>query len=156
MDGDTSDLENLSDNDDDILDANYQPQPQEQSSSEDESSGDEYPIPQPTEGIVREYNLKMGGVDLIDRMISYYRMSSRTKKWTMRMLMHFTDLALANSWLLYRKDLTTCGAPRKSIMQFLEFRMEVARTFLAQHHSQEDDAEFPELSEGGRPGKNVQ
>lgn len=26
--------------------------------------------------------------------------------------------------------------------------MEVARTFLAQHHSQEDDADFPELSEG--------
>uniref|UniRef100_A0A674NLN0 PiggyBac transposable element-derived protein domain-containing protein n=1 Tax=Takifugu rubripes TaxID=31033 RepID=A0A674NLN0_TAKRU len=98
--------------------------------------------------IVREYNLKMGGVDLTDRMISYYRMSSRTKKWTMRMLMHFTDLALANSWLLYRKDLTTCGASRKSIMQFLEFRMEVARTFLVQHHSQEDDADFPELSEG--------
>ncbi|TWW54301.1 hypothetical protein D4764_0194800 [Takifugu flavidus] len=98
--------------------------------------------------IVREYNLKMGGVDLIDRMISYYRMSSRTKKWTFRMLMHFTDLALANSWLLYRKDLATCGAPRKSIMQFLEFRIDVARTFLAQHHSQEDDADFPELSEG--------
>ncbi|TWW61042.1 hypothetical protein D4764_05G0011320 [Takifugu flavidus] len=97
--------------------------------------------------IVREYNMKMGGVDLIDRMISYYRMSSRTKKWTIRMLMHFTDLALANSWLLYRKDLKTCGAPRKSIMQFLEFRMDVARTFLAQHHSQEEDADSPGLSD---------
>lgn len=62
--------------------------------------------------------------------------------------MHFSNLALANSWLLYRKDLTTCGAPRKSIMQFLEFHMEVARTFLAQHHSQEDDTTFAELSEG--------
>ncbi|KAL1249404.1 hypothetical protein QQF64_020409 [Cirrhinus molitorella] len=47
--------------------------------------------------IVREYNNKMGGVDLMDRMISYYRMSTRTKKWIMRMVMHFTDLALANS-----------------------------------------------------------
>ncbi|TWW54919.1 hypothetical protein D4764_0159680, partial [Takifugu flavidus] len=63
--------------------------------------------------------------------------------------LYLTDLALANSWLLYRKDLGTCGAPRKSIMQFLEFRMDVARTFLAQHHSQEEDAEEdPELSEG--------
>ncbi|TWW53658.1 hypothetical protein D4764_0192150 [Takifugu flavidus] len=62
--------------------------------------------------------------------------------------LYLTDLALANSWLLYRKDLATCGAPRKSIMQFLEFRMDVARTFLAQHHSQEEDADSPELSEG--------
>ncbi|XP_033966268.1 piggyBac transposable element-derived protein 3-like [Pseudochaenichthys georgianus] len=84
--------------------------------------------------IVREYNLKMGGVDLIDRMISYYRMSARTKKWKMRMLMHFTDLALANSWLLYRKDLAICAAPKKSIMQFREFRTEMATTLLAQHH----------------------
>ena len=45
---------------------------------------------------MREYNNKMGGVDLTDRMISYYRMSVRTKKWTLWMLMHFTDVALAN------------------------------------------------------------
>uniref|UniRef100_A0A3Q3JQ84 PiggyBac transposable element-derived protein domain-containing protein n=1 Tax=Monopterus albus TaxID=43700 RepID=A0A3Q3JQ84_MONAL len=95
--------------------------------------------------IVREYNLKMGGVDLADRMISYYRMSARTKKWTIRMLMHFTDLALANSWLLYRKDLTICGTPKNSIMQFLEFHMEVARTLMAQHHSQEHDAELSDI-----------
>ncbi|KAF3697416.1 Chimeric ERCC6-PGBD3 protein Chimeric CSB-PGBD3 protein [Channa argus] len=89
----------------------------------------------------------MGGVDLADRMINYYRMSTRTKKWTMRMLMHFTDLALANSWLLYCKDLSICGTPKNSIVQFLEFLMEVARTLLAQHHSQEDDADLSELSE---------
>ncbi|XP_071063273.1 piggyBac transposable element-derived protein 3-like [Pseudochaenichthys georgianus] len=97
--------------------------------------------------IVREYNLKMGGVDLIDRMISYYRMSARTKKWTMQMLMHFTDLALANSWLLYRKDLAICAAPKKSIMQFLEFRTEMATTLLAQHHGQGSDADLSEQSE---------
>ncbi|KAI4801215.1 hypothetical protein KUCAC02_000139 [Chaenocephalus aceratus] len=97
--------------------------------------------------IVPEYNLKMGGVDLIDRMISYYRMSARTKKWTMRMLMHFTDLALANSWLLYRKDLAICAAPKKSIMQFLEFRTEMATTLLAQHHGQGSDADLSEQSE---------
>ncbi|XP_056148617.1 uncharacterized protein LOC130123472 [Lampris incognitus] len=49
LDGDKSDLKNLSDNDDAILDADNQPSPREQSSSEDDSSDDEDPIPQPTE-----------------------------------------------------------------------------------------------------------
>lgn len=64
----------------------------------------------------------------------------------MRMLMHFMDLPLANSWLLYRKDLTVCGTPKKNSMEFLEFHMEVAMTFLAEHandsfdfSAQEDD-----------------
>ncbi|XP_057693808.1 piggyBac transposable element-derived protein 3-like [Corythoichthys intestinalis] len=92
--------------------------------------------------VIREYNSKMGGVDLVDRMMSYYRMSVRTKKWTLRMLMHFTDLALANSWLLYRKDLTLNDTPKKNIMQFLQFRMEVAMTFLAQRDN--DNSDFPE------------
>ncbi|XP_071329190.1 piggyBac transposable element-derived protein 1 [Trachinotus anak] len=49
IDGDNSDLD-LSDNDDPILDENYQPSPQEQSSSEDEGdiSDDDDPIPEPT------------------------------------------------------------------------------------------------------------
>lgn len=102
--------------------------------------------------IIREYNSKMGGVDLVDRMMSYYRMNIRTKKWTLRMLMHFMDLALANSWLLYRKDLVVCGTPKKAIMQFLEFRMEVAKAFLAQRDNgvPEDDAD---LSEQGKKGQ---
>uniref|UniRef100_A0A8C5DWF5 Si:ch211-255f4.7 n=1 Tax=Gouania willdenowi TaxID=441366 RepID=A0A8C5DWF5_GOUWI len=85
--------------------------------------------------IIREYNSKMGGVDLVDRMMSYYRMNGRTKKWTLRMLMHFTDLALANSWLLYRKDLSVFGTSKKNVMQFLEFRMEVAMTFLVRRRA---------------------
>ncbi|XP_057697421.1 piggyBac transposable element-derived protein 3-like isoform X1 [Corythoichthys intestinalis] len=92
--------------------------------------------------VICEYNSKMGGVDLVDRMMSYYRMSVRTKKWTLRMLMHFTDLALANSRLLYRKDLTLNDTPKKNIMQFLQFRMEVAMTFLAQRDN--DNSDFPE------------
>ncbi|KAK2889796.1 hypothetical protein Q8A73_018096 [Channa argus] len=57
IDGDKSDLEDLSDNDDAILDADYQPPPREQSSTDDNSSGDEDPIPQPTED-------RRGGVNI--------------------------------------------------------------------------------------------
>lgn len=44
LDGE-SDLDDLSDNDDAILDADYQPPPRDQSSSDDDSSGEEDPIP---------------------------------------------------------------------------------------------------------------
>lgn len=74
--------------------------------------------------IVSEYDSKMGGADLVDRMMSYYQKSVRTKKWTIRMLMHFTDLSFANSWLLYRQDNSERHTPRKDVMQFLEFRID--------------------------------
>uniref|UniRef100_A0AAV2MH94 PiggyBac transposable element-derived protein domain-containing protein n=1 Tax=Knipowitschia caucasica TaxID=637954 RepID=A0AAV2MH94_KNICA len=217
--GDNSEVEDLSDVDDDMLDTDYEPPQRERSCSED-SRGDEDPILQPIElnrgpvqklptdkmmkkagrgtsaevttedgkmsvvnwydnktvlmstvhgtqpedtckrwdkkqkryvtisrpSVIREYNSKMGGVDLVDRMMSYYRMSVRAKKWTLRMLMHFTDLALANSWLQYRKDLTACSTPKKSIIQFLEFRTEVAQTFLAQQYLREDNTNFSKLA----------
>lgn len=91
-----------------------------------------------------QYNTKMGGVDLSDRMMSYYRMSVRTKKWTIRMLMHVMGLVLANSWLLYRRDHQEHGTPRKAIMTF---RMDVAQVFPNKcdvTHAEEESACCPQ------------
>jgi hypothetical protein len=81
--------------------------------------------------VIREYNSKMGGVDLCDRMMSFYRMKARTKKWTLRTLLHFVDLALVNSWLLYRADCVAKGTARRDIYQFLEFRIRIAKSYLS-------------------------
>ncbi|KAK7926059.1 hypothetical protein WMY93_008369 [Mugilogobius chulae] len=81
--------------------------------------------------IIREHKTKMEGVDTSDRMMRHYRMCVRTQKWTHRLLMHFTDLALVNSWMLYRRDNLERGTPKKTIMTFLQFRMVVAQVFLS-------------------------
>lgn len=81
--------------------------------------------------IIREYNNKMGGVDLCDRMIALYRMKTRTKKWTIRTILHFVDLAVVNAWIQYRKDQMTKLVARKDILQFLDFKLSVARAYLA-------------------------
>jgi len=60
--------------------------------------------------------------------------------------MHFTDLALANSWLLYRQDNRERGTPRKGIMQFLQFRMEVAQAYLTKR-----DTDVEQVQEENAP-----
>lgn len=77
---------------------------------------------------IREYNNSMGGVDLSDRMLSFYRMKARTRKWTVRTIFHFFDLALVNSWILYRQDQK---AQKAKAMQFLDFRISVAESLLS-------------------------
>lgn len=90
--------------------------------------------------IVNQYNANMGGVDLMDRMISYYRISARTKKWTIRCFMHFFDLAVANSWILYCQDKARLRYSKKDIMKFVDFRLDLAEKFLTDGDREQGDA----------------
>ncbi|XP_064080670.1 piggyBac transposable element-derived protein 3-like [Macrobrachium nipponense] len=83
--------------------------------------------------VVREYNKAMGGVDLHDQVVSYYRSSSRTKKWTVRTGLHMMDVTTANSWLEYRAD---CG--ENKYMPYLDFKLQLANQLMRGELSDRD------------------
>lgn len=81
--------------------------------------------------VIREYNHGMGGVDLLDQLISQYRIFIRSKKWTLRVIMHFVDFALASSWLEYRRDYRKAHpTSTKNMLDLLGFRVHVAESLL--------------------------
>lgn len=49
------------------------------------------------------YNSNMGGVDLLDSMLGYYRISTKSKKYYMKIFYHMIDLCVVNAWILYRR-----------------------------------------------------
>ncbi|GFQ89844.1 piggyBac transposable element-derived protein 3 [Trichonephila clavata] len=63
---------------------------------------------------VRSYNTYMGRVDMMDRLISYYRISTRTKKWTMRVFAHFLNMATCNAWIMYIHHCKQCKVPLRN------------------------------------------
>lgn len=52
---------------------------------------------------VEVYNQYMGGVDLLDSMLGYYRIHLRSRKWYKRIFFHMIDLCIVNAWLLWRR-----------------------------------------------------
>lgn len=53
---------------------------------------------------IQEYNKFMDGVDMMDRMIGHYPHGFKNKKWYLRVFFHLLNVAVVNSWIIYRKD----------------------------------------------------
>lgn len=51
---------------------------------------------------VDEYNKHMGGVDKSDQLLSYYGFTHKTLKWSNRAAFHLFDMAIVNSYILYK------------------------------------------------------
>lgn len=72
----------------------------------------------------------MSGVDLLDQMISIYRIYIKSNKWTLRLIFHAIDLAVVNSWFEYRRDCKKLKIPLKDQMDLLTFRITLSESLL--------------------------
>lgn len=68
--------------------------------------------------IVKNYNFGMGGVDLCDQYIAYYRIFIKSRKWTLRVIFHFVNMAVVCSFLEYKKDCERFGVTPMKLLDF--------------------------------------
>lgn len=81
-------------------------------------------VPQPE--MIANYNKGMGGVDLMDQMISVYRSRIRQRKWYWPIFLYLLDVSITNAWFLMRK---VCPNDPKC-SSLLNFRRELCKSIL--------------------------
>ena len=69
---------------------------------------------------------------------SLYRIHIRSKKWYHKLLYHFFDIAVVQSWLLYWPDLKFLSIPEIKWMALRSFKMSIANSLLMKDKSQRE------------------
>ncbi|GBL81300.1 hypothetical protein AVEN_143617-1 [Araneus ventricosus] len=96
----------------------------------------------------------MGGIDLCDRYIAYYRCAMRTKKWPVRVFTHFVELAISNCWIMYTRYHKLNKL--KGAKSLMEFRMMIATALCKYEGSITPRRGRPRLSESSDDGEEPQ
>jgi hypothetical protein len=79
-------------------------------------------IPRPA--LIDAYNKGMGGVDACDQLLSFYRLKTKSPKWYKRILYHYVDVAVVNSFILRKAMIKNPKLP------LFEFKLEVAKALM--------------------------
>ncbi len=60
--------------------------------------------------MITYYNSHMGDTDKMEQQLSYYRIKMKTKRWPIKIFLHFLSVAVMNDHVLYRADLPDSAA----------------------------------------------
>lgn len=100
--------------------------------------------------IIGLYNKSMGGVDVHDQLVSFYRIFIKSRKWTLRLVAHSFDMASVNSWLEYKRDALHHNTQRNDTADLLEFKERLAKTLITIGKTQT----FTPTRKRGRPSNS--
>ncbi|XP_065365596.1 piggyBac transposable element-derived protein 3-like [Calliphora vicina] len=114
----------------------------------------------PAPRIVREYNKCMGGVDVCDQLMESYRSFFKTRKWTLKVFIHFIDLVCCNAWMQYRDHCKINSQLRKNTHDLLSFKIALAKQLVAidtkknnEYESEDEDEEPQNVAKKYRPSE---
>ncbi|XP_054620433.1 exosome complex component RRP42 isoform X2 [Dunckerocampus dactyliophorus] len=96
----------------------------------------------PVPDAVVDYNQNMGGVGVSDALIRYYSVRQKTMKWYKTFFYHFIDIAVVNSFLLYKELFKLRGDPYK-LLTHKGFREQLCKEMLALAKSSEPTPRSP-------------
>lgn len=89
---------------------------------------------------------------MLDRMISFYRISARTKKWPVTDMFHIIDFVVAAGWLERRRKDNVEGTARKDRFDYLDFRSDLAYKLLNLQNTDDEDTMPEDEEPNNRPG----
>ncbi|KAH9638302.1 hypothetical protein HF086_007405 [Spodoptera exigua] len=111
----------------------------------------------PRPEVIKMYNANMGGVDLADRMIAVCPIRARTRKWTIRFIFHMIDIAVSNSWIIYREQRKLQNDALHKIPQLREYKLKLGfklieenSVSLAEEESCDEHLDLPSQQKNGR------
>lgn len=93
----------------------------------------------------------MRGVDLMDMLVELYRIDIRVKRFYVRIVFHLIDVAVVNSWLLYRRHLKQKN--KVKYITLVDFKAKIGHGLLQSQKSVERKRGRPLSQENMSPKK---
>ena len=94
---------------------------------------------------IPEYNSFMGQTKNIGRLLTLYRIKiDNRKRFYLRIFFHYANLAVINSWLLYRRD-SDDYAPKQSTIDLWEFKSRLTSAAQQARPSQNNTRKRPKV-----------
>ena len=72
----------------------------------------------------------MGGIDLHDQMMAYYRIAFHSWKYYLCSVFHMIDMCVINSWLFYRHSPDKINVMRHQQNSLTEFKLRLSTSLM--------------------------